>query len=102
MNIIRTQAVELGTIPAITYKQKLASGGSGLRILRLDQSATAIVTIDRRTGEAAPYGKIDAKLFPDEAIDEAMELTSGLLGWMKLNGRGRRELTRKTINNSEI
>jgi hypothetical protein len=78
MNIIRTTAVELVTIPAIAYKQKLASGGSGIKILRLDQDVTAVGTIDRRTGEIRPYGKIDEDLFPHEAFDEAMELVSGL------------------------
>lgn len=78
MNIIRTPAVELTAIPAVAYKQKLASGGSGLKILRLDQDASAVFTIDRRTGDSAPYGKVDSELFPDTAVDEALEATSGL------------------------
>jgi len=78
MNIIRTTAVELSTIPAIAYKQKLSSGGAGIKIFRLDQDATTVFTIDRRTGEGTPYGKYDASLFPDEAVDEALELTLGL------------------------
>ena len=78
MNIIRTRAVELSTIPAIAYRQKLATGGSGVKILRIDQNVSAVGTIDRRTGEAVPYGKIDANLFPVEAFDEALELLTGL------------------------
>jgi len=78
MNIIRTTAVELTLIPAIAYKQKLSSGGSGIKIHRLDQDAAVVFTIDRRTGEGQPYGKCDAGLFPDQAVDEALELTSGL------------------------
>jgi len=79
MNIIRTRAVELAAIPAIAYKQKLTTAaGSGIRILRMDTDASATFTIDRRTGEPTPYGKVDADLFPDEAIFEAQELTSGL------------------------
>ena len=78
MNIIRTKAVELQTIPAIAYKQKLASGGAGLKITRLDAEASAVMTIDKRTGEALPFGRYDESLFPDEAIDEAMEMTMGL------------------------
>ena len=77
-NIIRTAAVELSSIPAIAYKQKLSTGGAGLRILRLDQDAVAVVTIDRRSGEGVPYGKIDETLFPQEAIDEAIDRTEGL------------------------
>ena len=77
-NIIRTTAVELGAIPAIAYKQKLAAGGAGIKIFRLDKDESAVFTIDRRSGEAAAYGKYNADLFPDEAILEALELTSGL------------------------
>jgi len=78
MNIIRSTAVELTTIPAIAYKQKLASGGAGVKIFRLDKDANAVFTIDKRTGDALPYGKYDDRLFPDEAVLEAVELTSGL------------------------
>lgn len=78
MNIIRTTAVELSAIPAIAYKQKLASGGAGLRILRLDQEAVGVFTLDRRTGQAIPFGAADDLLFPETAVDEAIELTDGL------------------------
>jgi len=78
MNIIRTTAVELASVPAIAYKQKLSSGGAGVKLLRLDQDATAVFTINRRSGEAVPFGEIDAQLFPDEAVAEALELTEGL------------------------
>ena len=78
MNIIRTTAVELTAIPAIAYKQKLSSGGAGIKIFRLDRDASAVFTIDRRTGEGRAYGAYDAALFPDEAVDEALELTVGL------------------------
>jgi len=78
MNIIRTTAVELTQIPAIAYKQKLAAGGAGIKIHRLDRDAVAVFSVDRRTGEAAPFKKYDAGLFPDEAVDEAVELTVGL------------------------
>jgi len=78
MNIIRTTAVELTTIPAIAYKQKLSAGGSGIKILRMDVEKTAVCTIDRRRGDCVPYGKIDEDLFPMEAFDEALELLIGL------------------------
>jgi len=78
MNIIRTTAMELTAIPAIAYKQKLAAGGAGIKIFRLDQDASAVFTIDRRSGEALPYGRVDAALFPEEAIAEALEATIGL------------------------
>jgi hypothetical protein len=78
MNIIRTTAVELSAIPAIAYKQKLASGGAGIKIMLLDRDASAVFTVDKRTGEAIPYKSYDAELFTDEAVFEALELTSGL------------------------
>lgn len=78
MNIIRTTAVELSAIPAIAYKQKLASGGAGLKLMRLDQDAAAVFTIDRRTGTASPYGTVNENLFPEIAVQEAMDLTQGL------------------------
>ena len=78
MNIIRSKAVELSAIPAIAYKYKLKSGGSGIKILRLDVDTFAVATIDKRTGEPIALGKIDESLFPYEAFDEAFELTSGL------------------------
>ena len=78
MNIIRTTAVELTAIPAIAYKQKLSAGGAGIKIFRLDQDASAVFTIDRRSGEALPFGQADAALFPEEAVAEALEATMGL------------------------
>lgn len=78
MNIIRTAAVELSGIPAIAYKQKLMQGGSGLRIMRLDQDADATFTIDKREGFAQPFGKVDEALFPAEAVYEALDATQGL------------------------
>jgi len=78
MNIIRTKAVELTSIPAIAYKQKLSAGGAGVKILRMDMDAAAVATIDKRSNDWTPYGKIDSNLFPKEAIDEAIELTMGL------------------------
>jgi hypothetical protein len=78
MNIIRTKAVELQVIPAIAYKQKLASGGAGVKIMRMDCDKSAVYTIDKRTGEAVPYGTVDEEVFPMEAFDEAIELVGGL------------------------
>lgn len=79
MNIIRTTAVELETIPALAFKQKLLkAGGAGIRLIRLDREAHAVFTIDKRTGEGIAYGEVNEKLFPQEAVEEAIELTHGL------------------------
>jgi len=92
VNIIRTPAVELLSIPAIAYKQKLSSGGAGVKIFRLDTDASAVVSIDRRTGEGVARGKLDAGLFPEEAIAEAISLTGG----MAYSARGKIKVTVQT------
>ena len=89
INIIRTPAVELTTIPAIAYKQKLSSGGAGIKIFRIDTDASAVLTVDRRTGEGIPRGKIDDTLFPEEALLEAVALTIG----MAYSARGKIKIT---------
>ena len=89
INIIRTPAVELTTIPAIAYKQKLSSGGAGVKIFRLDTDVSAVLTVDRRTGEGIPRGRIDTKLFPEEAQSEAIALTVG----MAYSARGKIKIT---------
>ena len=78
MNIIRTKAVELTVIPGIAYKQKLASGGAGIKIFRIDSDKTAVCGVDKRTGEGIIEARVDGNLFPAEAFDEALELTNGL------------------------
>jgi hypothetical protein len=78
MNIIRTKVVELNTLPAIAYKIKLASGGSGIKLHRTDVEETAFAVIDKRTGDAIPDGRVKADLFPSEAFDEAVEELAGL------------------------
>jgi len=78
MNIIRTAAVELSTVPAIAYKQKLKAGGAGVKIIRLDCESSAVATVDKRSGEPVPYRTCDENLFPYEAFSEAIELTVGL------------------------
>ena len=93
-NIIRTSAVELTTIPAIAYKQKLSSGGAGVKIIRLDIEACSVLTLDRRTGEGIPRGKIDTQLFPKEALNEALSLTSG----MAYSSRGKIKVAVRTEN----
>jgi len=78
MNIIRTRTVELTSIPAIAFKQKLASGGAGVKLLRIDCAEKAVATLDKRTGEPVYYGVVDETLFPYEAFEEAIELLEGL------------------------
>ena len=77
MNIIRTKVVELSEIPAIAYKLKLKSGGSGIKMHRTDKDATAFAEVDKREGNCV-LDKIDQELFPETAFDEALELLEGL------------------------
>jgi len=78
MNIIRTAAVELSAIPAIAYKQKLKSGGAGVKLIRLDCESSAVCAIDKRSSEPDFFKTHDESLFPYEAFSEAIELTVGL------------------------
>ena len=78
MNIIRSQIVELSFIPAIAYKIKLASGGSGIKLHRTDSEDTAFASIDKRTGEAMVDHRASEDTFPMAAFDEALELLAGL------------------------
>jgi len=98
MNIIRTKAVELTTIPAIAYKQKIASGGAGIKVLRIDCDESAVCTIDKRTGDLVPYRSFNLDLFPMEAFDEAFDLTSGL----PFNARGNIKLVPMEIEEEDV
>jgi len=78
MNIIRTKVVELETIPAVVYKIKLKSGGSGIKMHRTDQNATYFAEVCKRTGVVLIDGVLDPNLFTEEAFNEAMDLLAGL------------------------
>ncbi|WP_448598379.1 hypothetical protein [Thermoleptolyngbya sp.] len=76
--MIRTKIVELSTIEAAAYRQKLRNGKSGVVILRYDHAQPGLATINRRTGEPEPAANINLETFPLEAFREAIELTSGM------------------------
>lgn len=76
--MIRTKIVELSVIPAIAYRQKLPSGGSGITIMRFDSKQPGIASISKTSGKSIPAANINKSLFPSEAFDEALELTYGL------------------------
>ena len=78
MNIIRTKVAELCTIPAIAYKIKLKSGGSGIKIHRTDREEAAFAQIDKRSGEARADARVNVEIFPAEAFEEAVVLLAGL------------------------
>jgi len=76
--VIRTKIVELSTLEAAAYRQKLKDGKPGIVILRYDMPQPGLATVNRRTGNAEPSVNTNLELFPLEAFQEAIELTSGM------------------------
>ena len=76
--MIRTDTVDLTVIPAVAYRQKLTSGGSGVTILRYDTKQPGIASISKTSGEAIPAANVPADLYPAEAFQEAIRLTAGM------------------------
>jgi hypothetical protein len=76
--VIRSRLVELTTLEAVAYRQKLRDGQSGVVILRNDTAQPGLALLNHRTGEANPAANVPAALFPQEAFQEALELTAGL------------------------
>lgn len=77
--MIRTNSVSLTTLPsAIAYRRKGASGDSALVILRADATQPGIATISKTSGKPIVAAHIPADLYPEEAFEEAIELTAGL------------------------
>ncbi len=88
--MIRTKIVELSTIEAAAYRQKLRDGKSGIVILRYDTSQPGLASVNRRTGTPEPSANTNLEMFPIAAFQEAIELTSGIpysrRGAVKLSG----------------
>ena len=76
--MIRTNVVELKTIKAFAYRQKLGSGDTGITIARPDAKQPGLAIVSKKTGEAVPSVNTDLKKYPPEAFKEAMELTRGM------------------------
>jgi hypothetical protein len=88
--VIRTKIVELSTLEAAAYRQRLRDGKSGVVILRYDTSQPGLASVNRRTGTPEPSANTNLDVFPIEAFQEAIELTSGMpysrRGAVKLSG----------------
>ena len=76
--MIRTSVVQLTTIPAVAYRQKLPAGGSGVTICRDGEKQCGIAAISTRSGKAIPAENCPVELYPAAAFEEAIELTRGL------------------------
>ncbi len=76
--MIRTNTVTLSVVPALAYRQKLASGGSGIVIVRADQTQPGVASISKTSGEPILAANTPSDVYPIEAFAEAIELTAGM------------------------
>ncbi len=76
--VIRTRLVELSSLEAVAYRQKLRGGQAGVVILRQDSAQPGLALLNRNSGQADLAAHTPAALFPQEAFQEALELTAGL------------------------
>lgn len=76
--VIRTRLVELSTLEAVAYRQKLRGGQSGVVILRPDTAQPGLALLNHQSGQPDPAANTPADLYPLEAFQEALDLTSGL------------------------
>ena len=90
--MIRTKVVELSTIEAVAYRQKLKNGKSGVVIMRYGMAQPGLASLNRSTGEPDLAANTNLDLFPVAAFKEALELTSG----MPYSRRGAITLTGQT------
>lgn len=91
--MIRTDVVNLTMIEAVAFRQKLTAGGSGITILRYDMEQPGIASISKTSGEAIPTANTPTDLYPLEAFQEAIKLTSG----MPYKKRGGVRLEKKAV-----
>ncbi|HIK15813.1 MAG TPA: hypothetical protein IGS53_11090 [Leptolyngbyaceae cyanobacterium M33_DOE_097] len=94
--MIRTKLVELSTLAAVAYRQKLKDG-PGVVILRYDTTQPGFASISRKTGEPVPSPNTNLEIYPLEAFQEAIELTGGMpysrRGKVQLSGEAPAETT---------
>ncbi|QVL54639.1 MAG: hypothetical protein KFB97_16080 [Cyanobium sp. M30B3] len=76
--MIRTVLVELSSLEAVAYRQKLGTGKSGVVILRYDTAQPGLALLNRHSGEPDIAAHTPRELFPPEAFREALALTSGM------------------------
>ena len=76
--MIRTNVVELTTIKAFAYRQKLKAGDNSILIYRPDVKQPGIASISKSTGEPVIAKNTNLEKFPLEAFKEAIALTNGM------------------------
>lgn len=75
--VIRTRLVELSSLEAVAYRQKLRDGHVGVVILRQDMAQPGLALLNRQTGTADPAPHTPVDHYPLEAFQEALDLTAG-------------------------
>ena len=75
--MIRTSTVQLTTISAVAYRQKLVSGGAGITIWGNNVRQPGLASISKTSGEAIPTANTPLEYYPPEALAEAIKLTAG-------------------------
>ena len=58
--VIRTRLVELSSLEAVAYRQKLRDGQSGVVILRSDTAQPGLALLNHQTGEPDPAANTPA------------------------------------------
>ena len=91
--MIRTDIVNLTVISAVAFRQKLTAGGAGVTVIRYDAEQPGIASISKTSGQAIPAKNTLVDLYPIEAFNEAISLTSG----MPYKKRGGVRLTRQAV-----
>ena len=76
--MIRTNVVQLSVIPAVAYRQKLPSGGSGVVVIGYESGQPGLAGISKTSGKAIPSANTPVDVYPMEAFEEAIALTSGM------------------------
>jgi len=76
--VIRTRLVELTSLEAVAYRQKLRGGQVGVVIRRHDAAQPGLALLDRRSGQPEPAANVPLDLYPLAAFQEALDLTAGL------------------------
>jgi len=98
MNIIRTKVVELTTVPAMAYRVKLRTGGSGIKLHFTNEDATAFAEVDKRTGEVV----LDAVTASAEGLQEGFEEAQELLAGLPYSARGKVKIVITDDSEGEI
>lgn len=77
--MIRTNSVTLSTLPnAVAYRRKSPSGGAAVVIVRADEPQPGIAGISKSTGGPIITANTPKGPYPEEAFQEAIELTAGM------------------------